>query len=108
MKISLLVLALAFTLAFLPTAQARLDPEPPPSGIVIHLFGQNSVMSNILPTAPSAEAATAPGSPPPAPGLAPSANDQQPSMHDILHQMFVTGDPDAPPGFSHGKTGNNP
>jgi hypothetical protein len=108
----ILALALACVPAFIPAAQARQNPEPPPSGIVIHLFGQDSIMSNILPTAPAVQpavpAATSSVSPAPASALAPSTGDQEPSLHDILHQMFVTGDPNAPPGFSRGKTGNEP
>jgi len=62
-------------------AAARQDPEPPPSGIVVHLFGPGSVTSNILPA--------------PAPGASAPAY-VEPSGSDILHQMFVTGDPNQP------------
>jgi len=96
-----LALALGGSLATAP-AYARMVPNPPPSGIVIHLFGPNSVTSHILPTAPSAQT----------PGAAPTANGTQaagpstaagsgptpapapgPTWGDVAHQMFVTGDP---------------
>ncbi len=83
-----------------PAARARQNPEPPPSGIVVHLFGPGSVTSNILPTVPGASAlgasalgASAPGASTPgaaAPGYV------ELSAGEVLHQMFVTGDPDEP------------
>ena len=67
-------------------AVARQMPEPPPSGVVVHLFGPGSVASNILPSlAPSAPAT---------PGAAPAV--VEPSANDVLHQMFITGDPSEP------------
>jgi len=72
-------------------AQARQDPTPPPSGIVVHLFGPGSITSAVIPETAS-------------PGV-PAA---EPSTGDILHQMFVTGDPDAKPGstFPKGRAGD--
>ncbi len=94
-------------------ALARQDPPPPPSGIVVHLFGPGSLTSNILPgpvMAPAGGApaggATLPGDAPvaeaPAVAPQPGATGQyvEPSLHDVLHQMFVTGDPDQQPGES--------
>lgn len=99
LKIRLLAVGLAVGLLGARAAQARVDPTPPPSGIVIHLFGQDSVMSHVLPVAPAS------GAPAPVAGAKPAQGGGyvEPSMHDILHQMFVTGDPNAPPGFSTGK-----
>jgi hypothetical protein len=93
LKINILSTAILASLWALP-ALARPDPIPPPSGIVVHLFGPGSVTSNILPTgnAPNAQA----GSTPNAQGG--STHYVEPSTHDILHQMFVTGDPDQKPG----------
>jgi hypothetical protein len=74
-------------------AQARQNPMPPSSGIVVHLFGQNSVASHILPTG---ETKTTQGG---------DAANAAPSTQSILHQMFVTGDPNQKPGaaFAKGK-----
>ncbi len=90
-------------------------PEPPPSGIVVHLFGPDSITSNILPQA-AAPAASAPTSNAPMESAAPgetaqpvgsastvepgqpaATSYQGPSLHDVLHQMFVTGDPNITP-----------
>ena len=80
-------------------ALARGAPNPPPSGIVIHLFGPNSIGSQILPDSfipgsggggsakPEAEAHGAAQTP-----------YVEPTTQDILHQMFVTGDPNRKPG----------
>ncbi len=85
-------------------------PNPPPSGIVVHLFGPGSVTSNILPEASPSPAPA--GSPPQAgaPAAQPASDGYvEPSLHDVLHQMFVTGDPDAKPGaaLAPGRRGNN-
>jgi hypothetical protein len=72
-------------------AEARQDPPAKPSGIVVHLFGPNSVSSQFLPSAAS----------PPAHGnhQAPAnAAAQEPGFGGILRQMFVTGDPNREPG----------
>ncbi len=97
MKISIMTAILLIVAG--TSALAHQDPPPPPSGIVIHLFGPDSGSSHILPTAPA----------PPAGGVAPasgavrapaaaSENYPEPSWGDVLHQMFVTGDPDQLPG----------
>jgi hypothetical protein len=113
LKIKLLSSILAASL-WITAAHARQPPNPPPSGIVIHLFGPNSITSNILPTAPVARAAGAASTGPvnatsggaAAPAAAPAY--VEPSTSDILHQMFVTGDPNLKPGqnFAKGRTGN--
>jgi len=72
-------------------AQARLQPQPPPSGIVVHLFGPSSVLQSVAPALASA------------PGGAPQA---APGWGNVLHQMFVTGDPDAPNRPATGKMGH--
>jgi hypothetical protein len=74
-------------------AGARQDPPPKPSGIVVHLFGPNSVSSQFLPAAPGHAAAVRGSNQAPANGAA-----QEPGFGDILHQMFVTGDPSRTPG----------
>jgi hypothetical protein len=89
-------------------AEARQQPAPPPSGIVVHLFGPDSVASNFLPTGGSGNAAQgnkAEGTQ--AGASAGGAQSTGPTMHGILHEMFVTGDPNMTPGqaFSKGKTG---
>ncbi len=90
-------------LAAPPLALARQNPEPPPSGVVVHLFGPDSVMSHVLPAAPgTAQAAPVAGTDSGA-ADAPHGNDDVPSMGNILHQMFVTGDPNAPPQASTGR-----
>jgi len=109
-------------------ATARQDPTPPPSGIVVHLFGQDSVMSNVLPTAPAGAQIAAPagaqiaapeGAQITAPAGAQGTTGQagtasggvaaepayvEPTTGEILHQMFVTGDPDDPTQPSTGRT----
>lgn len=63
----------------IPPAAARPQPTPPPSGIVVHLFGPDS--------AKPAQAGAAPAD---SPGSSPSPS---PSWGDIAHQMFVAGNP---------------
>ncbi len=95
--------------AYATRAEAARNTPPPPSGEVIHLFGPDSVLGNIMPSAPGGQAAPqAPGSPAhvaPAPGASAAAGGapayQEPTMGDVLHQMFITGDPTAGPGFSN-------
>ncbi len=94
-------------------ALARPNPQPPPSGIVVHLFGPGSITSNILPTARDflpggpahganmAGASAAAGGASIAPGGAATGNtgaDDDPTMGQVLHQMFVVGDPNQKPG----------
>lgn len=84
-------------------ALANRNPIPPPSGVVIHLFGANSVTSQLVPSqstaSPSVEAV----------GAAQGANTAtqatpEPTLGGILHQMFVTGDPDKnTPNFPPGR-----
>lgn len=95
--------AIVFGLAGLPPAQARVDPTPPPSGIVVHLFGPDSVMSNVM---PAGSAAPAPGVGAASGGTAPAAAYPEPTLGGVLHQMFVTGDPNDPTRPSTGKTGH--
>ena len=100
-------------------ALARNDSSPPPSGEVIHLFGPNSVFNspefnNIIPNtkssaaAPAASGTTAPANAPagnlagnPASTQAStqastSASASDGSLGSVLHEMFVTGDPNVP------------
>lgn len=77
LKISLL--GALTTIALEQQAQAGRDPKPVPSGIVIHLFGPDSPAGTLVPN-----------------GMAPTTG-------NILHQMFITGDPDRGPGFSAGR-----
>jgi hypothetical protein len=108
-KFEILIMAGCFGLLAAKPAAARQNPTPPPSGIVIHLFGQDSLMSNVLPdmASPAAPMPTgnvaAPGAT--APGAAQSSNDVEPTLGDVLHQMFVTGDPNDPPKPSTGRFG---
>ncbi len=71
-------------------ATARPAPSPPPSGEVLHLFGPNSVTSNIMPAGPAAGADKGSGT------QASSAATNQGSgmtLGQIAHEMFVTGNP---------------
>lgn len=94
------LLPLAILAAALPAsaALARPTPTPPSSGVVIHLFGANSVSSNFLPSLGGGGKTT------PA-----STSTAALSLGGVLHQMFVTGDPSVPPTarLSKGKTGGN-
>jgi hypothetical protein len=90
-------------------APARQLPPAPPSGIVVHLFGPDSITSHILPTGPEAapasggastaspggSSATASGSA--ASDAAQSGQTSTPANSltwgEIGHEMFVTGDP---------------
>jgi len=112
--VTIRILGLALSLAAgLPAmATARQDPTPPPSGIVVHLFGQDSVMSNVLPTAPAGAQIAAPAGAQGTTGQAGAASGGvaaepayvEPTTGEILHQMFVTGDPDDPTQPSTGRT----
>ncbi len=108
----------ALLLASAGIAHATRNPTPPPSGIVVHLFGPHGVMTPILPgddtrhgtpgqnggQAPAAGSATDSTA-----AATDSANSLQtsddPSLHDILHQMFVTGDPNDPNKPATGRPG---
>lgn len=87
----LLGCALALGLAI--PAFARQPPTPPPSGIVIHLFGPNSITSNILPTTPGSPGPSGSGTAAGGSGTAANGATDSPSWSSIAHQMFVTGDP---------------
>jgi hypothetical protein len=91
------------------SAHARQMPNPPPSGIVVHLFGPDSITSHVLPEAAPAPQASATAAGQPAASAPASGAYPEPSMGDVLHQMFVTGDPDAKPGdaLARGRRGNN-
>lgn len=94
-------LALIFSAAFTGPAFARGEGQtPPPSGVVIHLFGPDSVTTHFLSPGPGGD--TKPGTAGGAGGASAS-----PSWHDIMHQMFVTGDPaqEGPAALSKGKNG---
>ncbi len=116
--LKILPAALLASMAAVP-ALARQDPTPPPSGIVVHLFGPDSVASHILPTTPSSPQAGQTGQTGQTEQAAPQSGEAQgastpaqttagPSVGDILHQMFVTGDPaqDGKPNFSSGRGGS--
>ncbi|MDD2795046.1 hypothetical protein [Acidocella sp.] len=98
MKINKLFIILS-ALCSVGAAQARQPPNPPPSGEVVHLFGPGSVASQFLPSGNAAASPTG--------GAAGSAY-VEPSAGEILHQMFVTGDPGQKPGqaISQGRTKN--
>ena len=87
MKIRQLCIVLA-ALCGAGAAQARQPPNPPPSGQVVHLFGPGSVASQFLPGG-NAAAPTGSGG---------SSGYVEPTTSEILHQMFVTGDPGQKPG----------
>ncbi len=104
----------AMLLASAGIAHATRNPTPPPSGIVVHLFGPQGIMTPILPgddtnhAAPSEHGAQ--GAPTGSTASATEgANSLQtsddPSLHDILHQMFVTGDPNDPNQPATGRPG---
>jgi len=100
--------------------------QPPPSGVVVHLFGPQGVWANVAPMVggtqeapvaaapaggpPTSEPATVASSAAPTPeSAAPApaaASYPEPTLGAVLHQMFVTGDPNAGPGFPQGRKGN--
>jgi hypothetical protein len=81
-------------------ALARNEPKPVPSGIVVHLFGPQTVTNGPVPS---------PGAPAGTPGTAAQAGvsggtdsagtissgaaASSPTWGEIAHEMFVTGDP---------------
>ncbi len=83
------------TLCGAVAAQAHQPPTPPPSGIVVHLFGPGSLATHFLPSG-----ATTPASPN-------GGGYVEPTTGDILRQMFITGDPNQKPGetLSKGRNG---
>lgn len=123
LKFLMIPAAILLGFAIIPPAQADRNPQPPPSGIVIHLFGQNSVLSNILPTtaapsagttstsAPTNAPANAPtNAPSNAPSNAPANAPKyvEPTTGEIIHQMFVTGDPNNPSKPAPGRVADRP
>ncbi len=109
LKLLLLCAALVGGIGIGPNAFAR-DPQPPPSGIVIHLFGRNSVLSNVLSTQPAAEANTAPAIADGSAATSPATSQESagPTTGQILHQMFITGDPNDPPKPALGRAAERP
>lgn len=101
MKINFLLLVVSFTAIMPALATARQEPSPPPSGVVIHLFGQDSVLSNVIPTAPAGGAKAAGAA---SGGVAAPPAYREPTTGQVLHEMFVTGDPNDPPRPSTGRT----
>jgi hypothetical protein len=92
--------AIAF-LTLSRAAEARPTPEPKPSGIVVHLFGPDSVTTHVLSAEPTAAGRTM---------TKPASAAQDPSFGGILHQMFVAGDPAQKPGaaFAKGRASDQP
>ena len=104
----------AMLLASAGIAHATRNPTPPPSGIVVHLFGPHGIMTPILPDDDTNHSAPGQNGAQGAPaGSTASATDStnslqtsdDPSLHDILHQMFVTGDPNDPNKPASGRPG---
>jgi hypothetical protein len=123
-----ILLAAFLILAAGPALASGRNAQLPSSGVVIHLFGPDGVWSNVLPTAPApsnAPAGAAPSAASPAntqaaalssndaaSGVtapigaatpAPAAAYPEPTLGTVLHQMFITGDPDRGSGFSPGR-----
>jgi hypothetical protein len=113
------MLAVALCCGLTAAANARSNPPPKPSGIVVHLFGPDSIVSRIVPDLPGETASPTPPShshPNSGQGAADAANigggtapaasyteTSAPTLGDILHQMFVTGDPNNPVRPSTGR-----
>lgn len=132
MNFSRLVLSAALLCGIAGGAEARQDPAPKPSGIVVHLFGPDSIMSKITPDLPgetpqpaTAQTGTAqPTAGQPGAGQlgggevttasVTAANASQPDESDspslgaVLHQMFVVGDPGHPNTPSVGRIADRP
>jgi hypothetical protein len=115
-----ILLAAFLILAAGPALASGRNAQLPSSGVVIHLFGPDGVWSNVLPTAPApsnapagaAPSAASPANPHAASGVtapigaatpAPAAAYPEPTLGTVLHQMFITGDPDRGSGFSPGR-----
>lgn len=100
MQLHIFCAAIAF-LTLSRAAEARPAPEPKPSGIVIHLFGPDSVTAHVLSTEPAPAGGTM---------TKPASAAQDPSFGSVLHQMFVTGDPAQKPGaaFAKGRASDQP
>lgn len=101
----ILIASLASMIA-LP-ALAR-NPQPTQSDVVIHLFGPNfiSVTNSSTGSAGNPATPSAPGTAENSPASSAQASSaQSPSLHQMLRQLFVTGDPadNGKPHFSHGR-----
>jgi hypothetical protein len=108
LKLRLLAVTCLFAVCGATAAQARLEPNPPPSGIVVHLFGPNSIMQSVAPALASAPDGAQPAVAPSGgqSDIGPAAAPAEPTWGNVLHQMFVTGDPDAPNQPARGKVGH--
>jgi len=100
------LLAALFVFGAAPALASGRNPQLPTSGTVIHLFGPEAGIP--VPTTPrpaSAPGAAKPANGVPATGISavPAATPSdypEPRLGTILHQMFVTGDPNRGSGFS--------
>ena len=80
-----IVIACLASLIALP-ALAR-DPQPKPSNITIHLFGPDFItQTNASGTSGAGQNGGT--------GNASSEAQPEPTLHQVLHEMFVTGDPE--------------
>lgn len=103
------MLGCVLALSLAAPAFARMEPTPPPSGIVVHLFGPDSVTSHILPGAKGSSGTdTATDGKTGTSGGEAATQAPAPTVHDILHQMFVVGDPsqEGAAALAKGKGGN--
>jgi hypothetical protein len=104
-----LIAVVTLLIASAGTAHAYRNPEPPPSGVVVHLFGPNGIFSDLpgesaKPSTPGQSTdATTPGSAPAATTGVETSED--PSWHAILDQLFIVGDPNDPPKPASGRPG---
>jgi hypothetical protein len=118
-----ILLTVFFVSAAVPALAAPRTAPPPPSGEVIHLFGPQGVLTNAIPLPGITPPAAPPAGPSGAPGTVASATPAppaattaatpaaaqsypEPTLGAVLHQMFITGDPNAGPGFPQGRKGN--
>ena len=105
-QLKILPTALLACLAACP-ALARPLPNPPPSGITVHLFGPDSIGSQILPDGASTTGGAKPSG---GADVAPASQARpEPTWGQIAHEMFVTGDPaqEAEPRFATGRAGQH-
>lgn len=80
------VIFAAFLASLIALPAIARDPKPKPSNVTIHLFGPDLVTQ---------------GNPPSSTNGAPAVQ-PEPTLHEVLHEMFVTGDPqDKVPHFPH-------